>query len=428
MILPVVYIIIHPRVPRLNTPSFVTKSPRMPIHFKENINVQKLSGVTHTRIEDVADELLPRRYQTANHHRPLQLSCDESRNLMIKKCKRRSQVDGLTYSFSQMPNESDNKCWKHVIRRPSNKNLKQKSAFVIECEEVDDVHIQYLSGDYSQSIRTAVEHCLESHTPVREIVGESGLMVGLGKHFERRSSTVEMYKPTSKDVTHLNPQKERDMINACFLSFDGILRQSVIKERYSQSIDSLESKGNIYKVNDSKLLPSYCCSESLTNSVHLDFNDSARSYSIFFPRKANVGQTWFVMPELSTALELKGCVVLSWDGRKVLHGSCSVNNGMLSLFGSAKVSVEQREVIKSLYNSKKRKLRVGDKVNVRQRCGDLKHSLDPELSLKWHQQRRFSNRKATVTKINGNMVSFIYEGVLKRHSVQTCLADHVVRK
>jgi hypothetical protein len=377
--------------------------------------------VSYCDIDDIPDELLPNRYEEQ------QVSPQVARNLMNTKCKRRSQVDGLTFHKCQMPTHNDNKQWEHVIRRPtSKKNWREQSAYVIRCPVVNDVYIQYFSGDIDCEIGDAVKYYMKTHTPVRIINGEKGSMVGVGRRFDVRSGSTEMFKATRNCSQHLSKSDEICLRNSCLLSFDSVLRKSIVANEYNNSMHCLKGKRNVMSVAGKNVLPSYCCSESLTNSMHIDTNDSERSYTLFFSRQQNVGKTWFVMPELSVALELKGTVMLSWDGSKVLHGSVTVDEGMLSLFGSAHKDVEEREKIKQCFASKEKgQFTVGDKVHVRKRLKDVKCSLDPKLSVKFHQSKRFSNRKATIVDINGDGINVIYEGHFRKHGNQVCSESEI---
>ena len=64
----------------------------------------------------------------------------------------------------------------------------------------------------------------------------------------------------------------------------------------------------------------FCCTNDLfgidifSNSVHYYPNDGSNSFDVFYTLSSKEGLTWFIFPDYGIEIELRGTVVLSWDG------------------------------------------------------------------------------------------------------------------
>mmetsp|Transcript_20075 Transcript_20075/g.43688 ORF Transcript_20075/g.43688 Transcript_20075/m.43688 type:complete len:111 (-) Transcript_20075:193-525(-) len=80
------------------------------------------------------------------------------------------------------------------------------------------------------------------------------------------------------------------------------------------SIKRLEESNNILKVQCEghllNLLPTYMCSNSLHNSMHINSTDSAASFSVFYQEQTKMGLSYLIFPEISLAVELQSPVLV----------------------------------------------------------------------------------------------------------------------
>ena len=55
------------------------------------------------------------------------------------------------------------------------------------------------------------------------------------------------------------------------------------------------------------------------------------------------GLTWFLFPFYGIAIECSRHTVISWDGRTMFHCSCTVSDGLYSLFTTGKKDVSRQK-------------------------------------------------------------------------------------
>ena len=197
------------------------------------------------------------------------------------------------------------------------------------------------------------------------------------------------------------------------------------------------------KYNNSKggkfdVIASYSVSRNLTNSLHLDLNDDSKSFAVFYVSSGkHTTKTWLLFPDYGIAIEINKYVLISWDGSKLRHCSCtgsdeSSNTGSVySLFAAAKKDVSRYYNMKQRFSQKNhhKNLQKGDTVYVRERLSSMKTKFDYTDPNRNKCPTKFMHRPATVTKIVGKVVSILFKGKLKNEDESFEVSiDHVCRK
>ena len=200
--------------------------------------------------------------------------------------------------------------------------------------------VQFLPCDgVPSSVRMASSHYLYHHTNVRNIDYEHGIMVPMEKPLDLCTSSISKYLPTRNN----RKRDKQGMINRdlhlSLRDFNQLFYDSSewLSRSLNSSISQLKNSGNTLdlKIADrtQHLLPTYMCSSSLHNAVHIDPNNSSSSFAIFYQEEKGVGMSYFVFPEICLLIQLKTPVLLSWDSFKTKHCSIAMTNGITSMFG-----------------------------------------------------------------------------------------------
>ena len=153
-------------------------------------------------------------------------------------------------------------------------------------------------------------------------------------------------------------------------------------------------------------LPTIAISEDLTNSIHVDLDDSSESFGYWFSRKGKKGRTWFLFPYYSLAIECshKSPMLITWDGRCQEHCSCTVGRGVISLAGFCKtkhINFMNRMHRFTLQPRKDMILEVGKKVDV----------ILPQENK--NKKRRLMDKVGIISSINENSRTVVIDFVGK---------------
>ena len=282
-----------------------------------------------------------------------------------------SKYDDLVYDYDlQTPTDDSDNEWTIVIRQSTSPlpiKINTKNNGVIELE--------YLTGNQPvpPTIQTAVPYFIDNHTPVRKNEGEGGIMAAGGDRVEIRVGAVTDYRPhlhnniSSKELSKVNLRESG-------IDFRRLLMKSYLKKKYLEVLDQLKITGNFRFATDNEqsyfLHPSYAFSWNLTNPIHLDGNDFARSNALFYPSiECPGGRTWLLFPKYKLAIECASPVLISWDGRVEKHCSCTNNNkgagDIYSYFAALWKNVQRHINIERVFELEKRnEILVGDLVYV----------------------------------------------------------------
>ena len=177
----------------------------------------------------------------------------------------------------------------------------------------------------------------------------------------------------------------------------------------------ISSCGNFRTISEQIILPTMVVSENLTNSMHCDTNDDARSFSLFYPILPNA-QTLFLFPTIGLCIDISSPVIICWDGRVAQHGSYTTAPGIHSLFGEAMKNVSVRTAIEKAYQEKGycNDLVIGEEVYVRRRLPNMDHDDSNCVNMKQFSPNVFMNRRAVVKSIDGPQVTVRYVGKLSK--------------
>lgn len=355
-------------------------------------------------------------------------SKDQFAALMSKTRNHKQNVNGLVYDASQAPKRNDVKGWKNVIWAPNSDSPHQfhhNSLFEIETENDGHILVQFLQKDrIDTTIREGVDYFLNNHSNVRETKFEDGIMVGAGLRYEARRAMLCRYTNT-KNASY-DPVLAAKIERECFLAFNNLIRNpeapSVFRNDHKATIDELDSVNNTLRMPTKKgaysLLPTYAVSESLNNSLHVDFNDASRCYAVFYQKEKKIGKSFLVFPKYSLAIECSTFpVLISWDGSRQQHCTMTVEKGIPSLFGGSNRIVGN--FTQGLYNfanppkQEERAIKEGDVVNIQlHRTRDHLVLYDNAYSTKKYMDCEYVVRTAKVEKVEGDFVDFTYIGKL----------------
>ena len=346
------------------------------------------------------DQIIPRLY------RKKEIAKEEAMKLMRGKTGMKNNVAGLVYRKTQMPRKkSNNNGWKHVLRQPSVRMLKQESLYNIQLGKRGSIHVQFLRKPPGDSIKNGFEHFYKSYNKVRDEkeFGESGNMVPIGKRFCRRGSCVSSFskKPSASDVNSeestKNTQCLADLhhyINDSSKHFSSLLQRELSSLKECDNVMKLKSHNNLI------VMPTYVVSKNLTNAIHQDVGDGSRTFAIWYQEKEGTGLGYFAFPEYSLAIQLAGPTLVSWMGAEVKHCSTTIWDGIVSPCPFSKRNVTQRK--KSNYAFEKRcknsmKVSSGDIVEVQQRLKKRSHDL--KFNDQYYKSRQYSTRQAEVVEV-----------------------------
>ena len=266
----------------------------------------------HAETLPLEDQVLPQMYKGK------EISKDEAKALLEGKLRRRKQVNGLIYHELQCPSGDDNNGWKIVLRKPSRKKKKSMSSFKIMNDRLGKIIVEFIHGGIPDKIQAGVNYFLSNHAPVRNIPFEQGIMAAIGRKVDVRTSCLSLYRSEKKGKEERISQSKLHM-ERCAVELKTLLMASICSTSIEKELDVLEWKGNILKIpsagKEVRCLPTMCVSESLSNSLHIDYGDGSRSFAIFYQRRMNKGKSYFVIPSLGLAIEMFSVpVIISWDG------------------------------------------------------------------------------------------------------------------
>ena len=322
-------------------------------------------GITiHTSSFPFRDQVIPQVY---NSNR---ISHKEAFKMITKGLKlQRKNIPGLTYHPDQAPSGSrdfpKNNNWKTVIRPPT-ETSKTPFVFKIEIRNpakgkklgtlLSVVLVKFLSEDgVPPRVRNASTYFLNTHSNVRVTDHETGVMVPIGERYDPRSYRNVNYQTCSKKQKQCQQfvLSEREQ-HLSLLDFNELFLKSSIwfAQSLCSSINNLKAHNHVLKVTRDEvkfsLLPTYMCSSSLHNSVHIDASDFTASFSIFYQEKLNTGLSFLVFPDISLAVELSKPVLVRWEGDKMKHCTITVNKGITIQTSSFPF---RNQVIPQVYNS-----------------------------------------------------------------------------
>ena len=276
----------------------------------------------------IKEQVIPRSYEGRRIKR------SKAIQLLNGSIGRRKQINGLTFDLEELPTSSSNKNWSTVIRRPVPFNKKtSQHAHRIKNATTTDIYVHYLGDDdVKHCIKDLVQYYLLNHSSVRTIDGESGTMKPAGMRVDYRTSTITSYK-------HFGNKAISDRVfEDGLVEFRKLIQSSCCAKSYELEMDALEECGNFRTILEQSILPTMVVSENLTNSMHCDTNDDARSFSLFYPILPNA-QTLFLFPTIGLCIDISSPVIICWDGRVAQHGSYTTTPGIHSLFGGAMKNV-----------------------------------------------------------------------------------------
>ena len=360
----------------------------------------------------------------------------------------RKNIPGLTYHPDQAPSGTrdfpKNNNWKTVIRPPT-ETSKTPFVFKIEIRNpakgkklgtlLSVVLVKFLSEDgVPPRVRNASTYFLNTHSNVRVTDHETGVMVPIGERYDPRSYRNVNYQTCSKKQKQCQQfvLSEREQ-HLSLLDFNELFLKSSIwfAQSLCSSINNLKAHNHVLKVTRDEvkfsLLPTYMCSSSLHNSVHIDASDFTASFSIFYQEKLNTGLSFLVFPDISLAVELSKPVLVRWEGDKMKHCTITVNKGITSMFGSAKkiTAAKSKSNIEFQFPRKRSKvnqLSVGDDVFVRQKTLSLS---DVDKYLLKFPSHSYSVRAAKVLAIHSQNITVEFESM---KTIDVVTRNNVLKK
>ena len=290
-----------------------------------------------------------------------------------------SKVEGLKFDYSQqMPTDNDDKGWEKVFRQSTS-----SVPIKINTRNNEVIELEWLSENQPvvSTITTAVPYFIDNHTPVRQTEGKVGIMTSAGKRVEIRVGAVTDYRPRIRNEES-NEKLSEQHLQDSGIDFHLLLLKSSLGKKYMEVLDQLIITGNVRTVIQDEqtyyLLPSYAFSWNLTNQIHLDGNDYTRSYALFYPsEERSGGRTWLLFSDYKIAIECASPVLISWNGSKEKHCSCTDNSmeagHIYSFFAASWMTVQRYINIERAFGSVIRsEIEVGGLVYVRCRKKDLK--------------------------------------------------------
>jgi len=335
----------------------------------------------------------------------------------------RGNVPGLIYGRQQVPARggcADKKGWKMILHSPpNNSKFDYNSVYKIirthgAVERNTEIKVQFLRNHgVPTSVRTACSYYLSHRTQVRSTPHEHGKMVPAEKRFDPRIASTTKYVDTNPSTDDL--QKAERALHLSLFHFNELFYKSsaLFSQALKHSIEKLKTNTlNVeLKGTTHKLLPTYMCSKSLHNSLHVDPNDSTTSFAIFYQDQHKIGLSYLVFPEIGLAIELKSPVLICWEEKTRNHCSVAVKDGINRMFGCSKTAVDVLVKAKESFcqhrkKSKLSQLCVGDLVYVQQKFSD---QYETDAYLKNFKKHKYSTKKANVLSINGKRVFIRYK-------------------
>ena len=349
--------------------------------------------------------------------------------LLTKKKGKRLQCNGLVYDCNQMPNEFasgsgpeselvDNNGWPTVIRRPSMGDPYGKDSFMINTNAGYILVHYYDETKYiMDQDRRDFERFVQTHSRVRDVPYESGVMVSAGHRFDFASSSATTYRGIHMTKTLADSLMKHHSMKLYEVMIDTVCKKPLLRE-----IRRHQKFSTGVKVGEKTLMPSLAIAEDLTSSIHVDVQDDTRGFSVYFSKNPEKpGLTWFLLPEQGLAIQLKAGTVLSWESSVMPHCSCSVRPGVNGSAPRSNRQINQKFIAEKAFSTAGhgKDIKIGQKVLVRSTFGELE-----QLGVTWNstedcsikaRQKKKSYRQATVKAIDmkNRQVTVLYDGKLK---------------
>jgi len=337
----------------------------------------------------------------------------------------RGNVPGLIYTRKQVPASggcADKKGWKMILHSPpDNSKFDYNSVYKIirthdDVKRNTEIKVQFLRNHgVPTSVRTACSYYLSHHNQVRSTPHEHGKMVSAEKRFDPQTASTTKFVDTKPSTDDLVLPKAERALQLSLFHFNELFYKSsaLLSKALKYSIEKLKTNTLNVKLKGTthKLLPTYMCSKSLHNSLHIDPNNSTTSFAIFYQDQHKIGLSYLLFPEIGLAIELKSPVLICWEGKTTQHCSVAVKDGINSMFGCSKTEVDVRVKVEESFcqHQKKAKLArlcVGDHVYVQQK---FSHQCENDPYLKKFKKHKYSTRMAKVLSINGKRVLIRYD-------------------
>ena len=348
---------------------------------------------------------------------------------------KRGQRNGLVYATKQMPGRSKlkNKGWNIVIRKPT--DVKARRGYASEITTPDGtIQVEFLRHEIPASIIKSVTHFMANHAPTRNFDGESGVMVAAGMRVDTTSSAKMLYVP-SKNNNNATAGRSTVFLRDASLDFNDMLSKTCCNDVLQKDLQVLKNESNVLVFPSSNnstnvcVHPSYAISHNLTNSIHCDVNDNSRSFAVFYPSKKEDSCTWFLFPTYNIAIQCSDRVVISWNGRKMKHCSCTESGNVWSFFASSNKDVTRHCNIEKAFQKRKyNDVSIGDIIYTRRQLRNMKfiNYIDPNAV---NHPNKWMYRMAKVLKRGENkeQVTIQFVANLKKLGEISFHINHVCR-
>lgn len=220
-------------------------------------------------------------------------------------------------------------------------------------------------------------------------------------------------------------------------SFHQLIRTTPLEKSFQADIHDLKKSGNVLQLCSKDQIPytahmTYAISKNLSNSPHVDTNDASKSFALFYTLPTEPGHAWFLLPDYGIAIELRGAVFISWDGRIQHHCSRTVTGDVYSFFTSSRNDIGHYLRVQKSFKQQSRlptrPLQLGEKVYVRDTLKNMvgRKYNDPNAII-YPSYPMY--RKATVVAIDrpNCIVSVLFIGELEKLGEQLFATGQVCR-
>ena len=229
-----------------------------------------------------------------------------------------------------MPTKVNNNGWHHVVRNDGRHRsfklllLEQGSVHDFICGEIQP------NKDVPASFSTLIEHLIKFHSHNCVKPHKLGLVASVGLRWEIKSSSCTHYV-CAKNNTKENNRCSHKLHRLAAIDMYYFLQNSSLQENYNKDLQVVQNDKISWKIKLSENLstkfiyvhPGKVVSIDMNNAFHLDPNDELRSIAVWYTDQSNPGCTWFLFPHYSIAIECSTTTIISWDGRKQHHCSCT---------------------------------------------------------------------------------------------------------
>ena len=175
--------------------------------------------------------------------------------------------------------------------------------------------VQFIHNDeVPLSVRKASSHYLDHHSNVRNIEFEHGVMVPAKSRLDLRTSSITKYllarNKGKKDVHGItNRDLHLSLLDFNQLFYD--LSDWLLRSLNSSIARQLKNSGNTLdlKIRDRThhLLPTYLCSSSVHNAVHINLNDFSSSFAISIKKNRGLGRR--ILRSLKSVFSFNFCLL-----------------------------------------------------------------------------------------------------------------------